>query len=150
MKDLKGVVAVSNQYCTIEKFVEAYCDLHIYKIGSRYKAVMCVLSHQLGFYIHNTTWKLFSRRKSLSGNWKTNIGEVQIEEVPVQEKYKKWIDEASSMFGGLELCSLEAIVDAGGREFIIEVNDCAMGLLGDGQDEDRRLIADIVINKMEV
>ena len=54
------------------------------------------------------------------------------------------------MFGGLELCSLEAIVDAGGREFIIEVNDCAMGLLGDGQDEDRRLIADIVINKMEV
>ena len=45
MKDLKGVVAVSNQYCTIEKFVEAYCDLHIYKIGSRYKAVMCVLSH---------------------------------------------------------------------------------------------------------
>ena len=54
------------------------------------------------------------------------------------------------MFGGLELCSLEAIVDAGGREFIIEVNDCAMGLLGDGQDEDRRLIADIVLNKMEV
>lgn len=127
-QDLKGVVAVSNQYCTIEKFVEAYCDLHIYKIGSRYKAVM---------------------RKSLSGNWKTNIGEVQIEEVPVQEKYKKWIDEASSMFGGLELCSLEAIVDAAGREFIIEVNDCAMGLLGDGQDEDRRLIADIVMNKME-
>ena len=54
------------------------------------------------------------------------------------------------MFGGLELCSLEAIVDAGGREFIIQVNDCAMGLLGEGQDEDRRLIAEIVINKMEV
>ena len=93
---------------------------------------------------------IYYRRKSLSGNWKTNIGEVQIEEVPVQEKYKKWIDEASSMFGGLELCSLEAIVDAGGREFIIEVNDCAMGLLGDGQDEDRRLIAELVISKMEV
>ena len=54
------------------------------------------------------------------------------------------------MFGGLDLCSLEAIVDAAGREFIIEVNDCAMGLLGEGQDEDRRLIAEIVINKMEV
>ena len=139
---------MSNQYCTIEKFVEAYCDLHIYKIGSRYKAVMCVLSHQYVF--RNVIWRLFIRRKSLSGNWKTNIGEVQIEEVPVQEKYKKWIDEASSMFGGLELCSLEAIVDAAGREFIIEVNDCAMGLLGDGQDEDRRLIADLVINSMEV
>ena len=42
VQDLKGVVAVSNQYCTIEKFVEAYCDLHIYKIGARYKAIMSV------------------------------------------------------------------------------------------------------------
>lgn len=40
MQDIKGVVAVSNQYCTIEKFVEAYCDLHIFKIGSSYKALM--------------------------------------------------------------------------------------------------------------
>ena len=39
-QDLKGVVAVSNQYCTIEKFVGAYCDLHIFKFGSTYKALM--------------------------------------------------------------------------------------------------------------
>ena len=44
----------------------------------------------------------------------------------------------------------QAIVDASGKEYIIEVNDCAMGLLGDGQDEDRRLIAEIVLNTMEV
>ena len=54
------------------------------------------------------------------------------------------------MFGGLSLCSLEAVVDVAGKEYIIEVNDCAMGLLGEGQDEDRRLIADLVINEMEV
>ena len=92
----------------------------------------------------------FIRRKSLSGNWKTNIGEVEIEEVPILDRYKKWIDEASSLFGGLELCSLEAIVDAAGKEHIIEVNDCAMGLLGDGQDEDRKLIAELVVKNMEV
>jgi len=128
LEDIKGVVAVSNQYCTIEKFVEAYCDLHIFKIGSTYKALM---------------------RKSLSGNWKTNVGDVEIKEVTIQEKYKKWIDEASSMFGGLELCSLEAIVDGAGQEYIIEINDCAMGLMGDGQDEDRKLIAEVVIKEME-
>jgi len=128
LEDIKGVVAVSNQYCTIEKFVEAYCDLHIFKIGSTYKALM---------------------RKSLSGNWKTNVGDVEIKEVTVQDKYKKWIDEASSMFGGLELCSLEAIVDGAGQEYIIEINDCAMGLMGDGQDEDRKLIAEVVIKEME-
>ena len=54
------------------------------------------------------------RRKSLSGNWKTNVGDVEIKEVTVQERYKKWIDEASAMFGGLRLCSLEAIVDNSG------------------------------------
>jgi len=127
-EDMKGVVAVSNQYCTIEKFVEAYCDLHVFKIGEHYKALM---------------------RKSLSGNWKTNVGDVEIKEVTVQERYKKWIDEASAMFGGLRLCSLEAIVDNSGQEYIIEINDCAMGLMGDGQDEDRKLIAEIVIKEME-
>ena len=92
-EDIKGVVAVSNQYCTIEKFVEAYCDLHVFKIGDKYKAVM---------------------RRSLTGNWKSNVGDVEVKEVPVQDRYKRWIDEAASMFGGLELCSLEAIVDKTG------------------------------------
>ena len=36
-----------------------------------------------------------------------------------------------------------------GQEYIIEINDCAMGLMGEGQDEDRRLIAEIVIKEME-
>ena len=108
------------------------------------------------------------RRKSLSGSWKTNVGDVEIKEVTVQDRYKTWIDEAASIFGGLELCSIEAIVDTAGKhqchsilievsiilctgqEYIIEINDCAMGLMGEGQDEDRRLIAEIVIKEMEV
>ena len=37
-----------------------------------------------------------------------------------------------------------------GQEYVIEINDCAMGLMGDGQDEDRKLIAELVIKEMEV
>jgi len=127
-QDLTGVVAVSTQYCTVEEYVDAYCDLHIYKIGTKYRALM---------------------RKSLSDGWKTNVGESDIQEVPVQDKYKLWIDEVSALFGGLLLCSMEAVVDNAGKEYIIEVNDCAMGLLGDGQDEDRRNMADVVLKEME-
>ena len=54
------------------------------------------------------------------------------------------------MFGGLALCSLEAVVAKDGKEYIIEVNDCAMGLLGESQEEDRRNIAEVVIKEMEV
>ena len=54
------------------------------------------------------------------------------------------------MIGGLALCSLEAVVAKDGKEFIIEVNDCAMGLLGESQEDDRRNIAEVVIKEMEV
>jgi len=127
-QDLAGVVAVSAQYCTVEQYVDTYCDLHIYKIGTKYKALM---------------------RKSLSEGWKSNVGDAEIEEVPVQDKHKVWIDEVAALFGGLQLCSLEAVVDSAGKEYIIEVNDCAMGLMGEGQDDDRKNIADLVISEME-
>jgi hypothetical protein len=77
------------------------------------------------------------------------------------------------MFGGLALCSLEAVVGKDGKEVmpapphhappapsspsspllllqvIIEVNDCALGLMGEGQEEDRRHIAELVLAQME-
>jgi len=127
-QDLASVVAVSDQYCTVEDYIEAKYDLHVFKIGSHYKALM---------------------RKSLTGNWKTNVGQSILEEVPVQEKHKGWIDQVSQMFGGLALCSLEAVVAKDGKEYIIEVNDCAMGLLGESQEDDRRNIAEVVIKEME-
>ena len=91
---------------------------------------------------------IFSRRKSLTGNWKTNVGQSILEEVDIQERHKVWIDAVSEMFGGLAICSLEALVAKDGREFIIEVNDCAMGLLGESQEEDRKKIAEVVMEKM--
>ena len=89
-----------------------------------------------------------SRRKSLTGNWKTNVGQSILEEVPIQDRHKIWIDAVSQMFGGLSICSLEALVAKDGRELIIEVNDCAMGLLGESQEEDRKRIAEVVLEEM--
>ena len=56
----------------------------------------------------------------------------------------------SNLFGGLDLVSVEAIQGKDGKEYIIEVNDSAMVLLGESQEEDRRLIADLACAKMEV
>ena len=54
------------------------------------------------------------------------------------------------MFGGLALCSLEAVVGKDDAEHIIEVNDCAMTLMGESVQEDRNIIAELVIKEMEV
>ena len=54
------------------------------------------------------------------------------------------------MFGGLDICSLEAVVGKDDTEHIIEVNDCAMNLMGETALEDRNMIAELVIKQMEV
>ena len=90
------------------------------------------------------------RRKSISGNWKTNQGSAMLEQVAMTDKYRKWVDAAADQFGGLDLCALEVLVAKDGREVIIELNDSALPLLGDTQEEDRRLIAELVIHRMNV
>ena len=39
-QDVVSVVAVSGQYVTVEKYVEAKHDLHVFKIGDFYRAMM--------------------------------------------------------------------------------------------------------------
>ena len=60
-------------------------------------------------------------RKSVSGNWKANIGSALLEQIPVNEKFKQWIDDISETFGGLEMCSIEAVITKENKEQIIEV-----------------------------
>ena len=40
LQDLASVVAVSNAYCTVENYIDAKYDLHIFKIGNNYRALM--------------------------------------------------------------------------------------------------------------
>lgn len=58
--------------------------------------------------------------------------------------------QVSELFGGLEICALEVVVAKDGKEYIIEVNDSALSLMGDTQEDDRRHIADLVTQRMQV
>ena len=44
------------------------------------------------------------RRKSISGHWKTNIGQSILEEIAVTDRYKLWIDEVNMLITIIPMC----------------------------------------------
>jgi glutathione synthase/RimK-type ligase-like ATP-grasp enzyme len=129
-QDIASLTAVANSYSTTELLVEAQCDIYIEKIGNSYKAFT---------------------RKSVSGNWKASSGSVVLEQIAMTERYRMWADECSLLFGGLDMLAVQAVQAKDGQEYIIDVTDSSMALLGGGaQGDDYRQVVDLVVNKMEV
>lgn len=73
-----------------------------------------------------------------------------LEQMPVSDKHKMWIEEISKMFGGLVLCEISFLVDRNGVEYLHSFKDSSFPLIGDSQEEDRKNIVDIVSSKMQV
>lgn len=128
-EDVRSVVAMTDgKYCTAEPFYDGEYDLRIQKIGDHFRVF---------------------RRTSMSGDWKTNTGTSIVEEVEVTGRYRMWAEEASGMFGGLDICTVDVLHDRDtGQEYILEVNGTSSGLCPDQADEDNAHIRELTLSKM--
>lgn len=125
--DFGSVVALTTTYCTGEPFLNGVYDLRIQKIGDRYRAF---------------------KRYSVSGNWKTNTGCSMIEEFEITPEYKFWVDEASKIFGGIDILAVDAIHTEDGKEYILELNGGSIGLGPEQEEEDYAYIAQLTAERM--
>jgi len=125
--DLASILALHEDYCTAEQFISASYDLRIQKIGNHYRVY---------------------RRTSCVG-WKSNVGTAILEDVPVTEQYKLWVDECSKLFGGMDILAVDAVHnDVTGKDYILECNDTSIGLGPEHEEEDVLIIKQLTLDKM--
>eukprot|EP00928_Gymnodinium_smaydae_P038527 TRINITY_DN26560_c0_g1_i1.p1 TRINITY_DN26560_c0_g1~~TRINITY_DN26560_c0_g1_i1.p1 ORF type:complete len:340 (+),score=32.16 TRINITY_DN26560_c0_g1_i1:56-1075(+) len=129
MSDFRSVLQMMpDEHCFVEPFINGEADLRIQKIGNHYRAF---------------------RRFDISGEWKTNTGTSHMELVELEDRWKVWADAAADMFGGLDILTVDAIVERGtGKEFILEVNGTSSGLAPECAAEDNVHIRDLVLQRM--
>jgi len=124
--DFKSICALHGDYVTVEPFIEWDYDMRIQKIGPHYRAF-----------------------RRVSSNWKGNVGnESIVEDMEMTDRYKLMVDECAKLFGGLDIIGLDLVHGKDGNEWILELNDTAIGLVHKHEKEDMEYMRDIVIARM--
>ena len=124
MDDVRSILILNKDYYTEESLIVIEYEYRIQKIGD--------------------IIRVFKRIPS--DNWKTHISSFV--EMKMKKEYKEWIDSASSIFGGLDICALDVLKTKDDEDVILELNDTAIGLMGSYEVEDESNIRDLVINRM--
>lgn len=127
-----------------EPFIEHEYEFRVQKIGQHYRAF----------------------RRNSDSSWKNNWGKltfvgaaacltlllllnnVDLTDHEMKEEYKVWVDEIAQLFGGLDILAIDVLHTKEGRDYIIELNDTAPGLMWEHEEEDLGHIRDLVLNRI--
>ncbi|KAL9644488.1 hypothetical protein ABK040_009353 [Willaertia magna] len=125
--DLRTIIALNDTYSTCEPFIDVAYGIRIQKIGKNYRA--------------------FKKEMSGSG-WKSHFGGSSLVEMELKDEHKLWVDECAKQFD-LDLCAVDALCDKNGKEYIIELNDSAIGFTTGFWVEDTRNVVELAIEKIK-
>ncbi|XP_072705075.1 synapsin-1 [Ciconia boyciana] len=71
-----------------------------------------------------------------------------LEPVALSPRHRGWVDACARLFGGVDICGVEALRGPDGREHIVQVLGSWMPLVGPGAAEDRGRIVELVLARM--
>jgi hypothetical protein len=117
----------SGVYSTAEKFIDVRLGFRIQKVGDNYRYMS----------------------KTFTGSgWKSHFGGSVLEDGPVTEQHIRWADACSEAFGGMDLLALDGLHGSDGKDYIIELNDTAIGFLPSKWQEDTNYVRDLVVQRL--
>jgi len=125
--DLRTVLSLHGDYCTGEPYIEAEYGLRVQKVGKTYRVMK----------------KIFT-----GSGWKSQFGGASLVEIELTPQYKLWADECSKAFGGLDILALDVLHGIDGKDYIIELNDTAIGFLANRWEEDTLAIRDCALERL--
>eukprot|EP00475_Leptophrys_vorax_P024293 TRINITY_DN33511_c0_g2_i1.p1 TRINITY_DN33511_c0_g2~~TRINITY_DN33511_c0_g2_i1.p1 ORF type:complete len:330 (-),score=86.12 TRINITY_DN33511_c0_g2_i1:172-1161(-) len=126
--DISTVITLHQDYCTAEPFWENDYGVRIQKIGNNYRAI---------------------KRDPSGSSWKSTFGAAVSSEIEMTDEFKRWADECSKCFGGIEILAVDALKGKNGKYKILELNTSAIGLLPSKWEEDTKHILTLVKDRME-
>jgi len=126
-RDVATIIALHDDYCTSEPFIDYDYGLRVQKVGQHYRVFK----------------KVFT-----GSGWKSQFGGSDLQEISLTDEYKFWVDEASKCFGGMELLALDIMHGKDGKNWIIELNGTAIGFTPGVADEDNKHVVELVVEKM--
>lgn len=126
-RDLSTIVSLHEDYATAERFIDAEYGIRVQKIGDHYRCIK----------------KVFT-----GSGWKSQFGGSDLQEIPLEPKYKVWVDECAKRFEGMEWCAVDGLHGKDGKDYIIELNGAAIGFLPKRWLEDTLYIKELVLARL--
>ena len=175
MDDVKSLVMMTEgKYLTAEPFIEGSYDIRLQKIGTHMRAFKRTsmsgdwkstpsFAVARSSSLHRRSPRALARRLRIARSLSrallfslslstANTGSSMCDVIPLTAEYKRWLTEAGKLFGGLHICTVDAIHDSTtGRELIMEVNGTSSGLFpGEIASEDNIHIMELVLAEAEL
>jgi len=126
-RDVATIIAMYDDYCTCEPFIESSYGVRVQKIGPNYRVY----------------------RKNFTGSgWKSQFGGSDLVQIPLTEQYKRIADECAAECG-MDLLAVDLMVaKEDEKPVIIELNGTAIGIQPQHWKEDSEYIIDLVVERM--